>query len=299
LSVNPDMQSHAGGWRRQFEHAIPWTILWVLMVVALFYFRPPASLDELRLLAIAWEMWQREIFLIPVLNELAAPEQPPLMPWLIIVGWKLLGVNDWWPRLLPALFSLFSLFLVSRIAALLWMDQIKMPRYVPFVILASWLWGFYLTFALIDHILTFFTLLALFGILHAWRYTTRVGWFIYGFATGCAVLASGLTSLLYTLPVALAGPLWAGREHALRWRNWYLDIATGLVVGVGLVAMWGLVVSIEYGVGYALDHLVGVLPEELNLFARNQPMYWYAVLLPVAIMPWTVCPWAPCSAWCG
>jgi len=288
--VNPAQRPQFGGWRQLFEHAFPWTLLWCVLVAALIYIRPPASLDELRLLAIAWEMWQREVFLIPVLNELAAPEQPPLMPWLIVAGWKAFGVNDWWPRLLPAFFSLFSLLLVSRIAALLWMDQLKMPRYVPFVMLASWLWAFYLTLALTDHLLTFFTLLALFGILHAWRYTTRVGWFIFGFATAMAVLASGLTSLLYTLPVAIAGPLWAGREHALRWRNWYIDIATGLVFGISLVALWGMVVSIEYGYGYAIDHLVGVLPEELKLFAQNQPVYWYLVLLPVSFLPWVAWP---------
>lgn len=276
---------------------MPWTLLWLLTVVVLLVVRPPASQDELRLLAISWEMWQREVFLIPALNQMAAPEQPPLMPWLIVLGWKIFGVNDWWPRLLPALFSLASLFLVSRIASLLWMDQLKMPRYVPFVMLASWLWAFYLTFALVDHLLTFFTLLALYGILHAWRYTTRVGWFIYGFATGCAVLASGLTSLLYTMPVALAGPLWAGREHALRWRNWYIDIATGLIVGVGMVAMWGLVVSIEFGYGYAIDHLVGVLPENLKMFDADRPIYWYLVLLPVALLPWSAWPLVYSRAW--
>lgn len=288
--VNTVQRPYFGGWRQLIEHALPWTILWCLMTAALIAIRPPASPDELRLLGIAWEMWQRDVLLIPVLNELAAPEQPPLMPWLIIAGWKLFGVNDWWPRLLPSLFSLFSLFLVSRIAALLWMDQIKMPRYVPFVMLSSWLWAFYLTLALTDHLLTFFTLLALFGILHAWRYATRVGWFIFGFATAAAVLASGLTSLLYTLPVAIAGPLWAGREHALRWKNWYIDIGTGLVFGISLVAMWGLVVSLEYGYGYAVDHLVGVLPEELKMFAQNQPVYWYLLLLPVAFLPWVAWP---------
>ncbi len=265
-------------------------MLWLLMAAAMLYVRPPASLDELRLLAISWEMWQREVFLIPALNELAAPEQPPLLPWLVIVGWKIFGVNDWWPRLLPAIFSFGSLLLVSRVATLLWMDQIKMPRYVPFVLLASWLWIFYFTFALVDHLQTFFTLLGLYGILHAWRYTTRVGWFIYGFAIGCAVLASGLTSLLYTMPVALAGPIWAGREHALRWRNWYIDLATGLVFGVALVAMWGLVVTIEFGYGYAIDHLVGVLPENLKMFSADRPMYWYLVLIPIALLPWAAWP---------
>ncbi len=292
MSLNPALEEQQLGWKTLSLQAVPWAMLWLLLVIAALFVRSPTSIDELKLLAVSWEMWQQDVFLLPVLNGFDNPDQPPLMPWLIMLGWKIFGVNDWWPRVLSALFSLMSLFVIGRIAAYLWMDQLKMPRYTAYILLGSWLWVFYLTVSLADNMLTFFTLLGLYGILRAWRYTTRAGWFIFGFATGCAVLSNGLVSLLYTMPVALLGPIWAGREHALRWVHWYIDIATGLIVGIGLVGLWGLVIIIEMeqGMAIALDHLTGALPTEISLFPKNQPMHWYLVLLPVAILPWIAWP---------
>lgn len=292
MSLNPALEEQQLGWKTLSLQAIPWAMLWLLLVIAALFVRSPTSIDELKLLAVSWEMWQQDVFLLPVLNGFDNPDQPPLMPWLIMLGWKIFGVNDWWPRVLSALFSLMSLFVIGRIAAYLWMDQLKMPRYTAYILLGSWLWVFYLTVSLADNMLTFFTVLGLYGILRAWRYTTRAGWFIFGFATGCAVLSNGLVSLLYTMPVALLGPIWAGREHALRWVHWYIDIATGLIVGIGLVGLWGLVIMIEMeqGMAIALDHLIGALPTEISMFPKNQPMHWYLVLLPVAILPWIAWP---------
>lgn len=292
MSVNPGLEEQQLGWKTLSRQAIPWAVLWLLLVIAALFVRSPTSVDELKLLSVSWEMWRQDVILLPILNGFDNPEQPPLMPWLIMLGWKVFGVNDWWPRVLSALFSLMSLFVIGRISAYLWMDQLKMPRYTAFILLGSWLWVFYLTVSLADNMLTFFTLLGLYGILRAWRYTTRAGWFIFGFATGCAVLSNGAVSLLYTMPVALLGPIWAGREHALRWGHWYIDIATGLIVGVGLVAIWGIVIIIEVEQGFAiaLDHLVGALPTEISLFPADQPMYWYLVLLPVAMLPWVAWP---------
>ncbi len=292
MSANPGLEEQLLGWKTLSRQALPWALLWLLLVLASLFVRPPTSLDELKLLAVSWEMWQQDVFLLPVLNGFDNPDQPPLMPWLIMLGWKLFGVNDWWPGLLSALFSLMSLFILGRISAFLWMDQLKMPRYTAYVLLGSWLWVYFLTVSLADNMLTFFTLLGLYGILRAWRYTTRTGWFIFGFATGCAVLSNGVVSLLYTMPVALFGPIWAGREHALRWGRWYIDIVTGLTVGIGLVALWGVVIMIEVeqGMAIARDHLLGALPSEISLFSSSRPMYWYLILLPVAILPWIAWP---------
>lgn len=292
MSVNPGFEAQQLGWKVLSQQALPWIGLWLLLVIVALFVRPLGSVDELKLLAVTWEMWQQGNFLLPVFNGFDAPEQPPLMPWFIHIGWTVFGVNDWWPRVLSALFSLMSLFIIGRISALLWMDQLKMPRYTAFILLGSGLWVFYLTVSLADNMLTFFTLLGLYGILRAWRYTTRVGWLIFGFATGCAVLSNGLMSLLYTLPVALLGPIWAGREHALRWTNWYIDMSTGLLVGLGLVGLWGLliVIQVEQGTAIAIDHVIGALPPEISLFPKNQPTYSYLYFLPAALLPWMAWP---------
>lgn len=289
LSVNTPA-SRISILRRAFEQAAPALVTALALGALLVWLRSPWPLDETRLLAIAWEMWRSDIVLLPVLNEAAYPWQMPVLPWLIQIGWWVFGVNDWWPQFLAVLFGAGSLMVTSRLAFYLWVDQLDMPRYAPAVLLSTWFFVFFLSYSLGVMALTFFTLLALLGMLRSWRYTTRGGWMIYGASLGCAILTSGMIALFYILPIALLAPFWAGREHALQWRHWYLDMATGIGVAVSLVALWGMVVSVEYGTEYAIAYLVGILPGSIDLFPARQPIYWYFVLLPLLALPWSAWP---------
>jgi 4-amino-4-deoxy-L-arabinose transferase-like glycosyltransferase len=40
---------------------------------------------------------------MPYLNGVRYSHKPPLLCWLYQPGWRLFGVNAWWPRLVPAL----------------------------------------------------------------------------------------------------------------------------------------------------------------------------------------------------
>ncbi len=114
-----------------FRAAFTWSGLWLLAVLAALFARSPWPLDETRTLAIAWEMWSSGGAPVPRLNGASYTDQAPLLFWLINLGWRLFGVNEWWPRVLPALFGLTSMFLASRLATRLWPDQISVSRYVP------------------------------------------------------------------------------------------------------------------------------------------------------------------------
>src|SRR5688572_11002134 len=84
---------------------------WALLAGFSLLLRPLMPIDETRYAAVAWEMWNRGDFLVPHLNGLPYSDKPPLLFWLIQLGWMAFGVTEWWPRLLPALFSLCNLFL--------------------------------------------------------------------------------------------------------------------------------------------------------------------------------------------
>ncbi|MGB5259570.1 MAG: glycosyltransferase family 39 protein, partial [Gammaproteobacteria bacterium] len=90
-----------------------WPVLLVLWLVALLAgigTRPLVPVDELRYIAVAWEMWQRGEFLVPILNGEPYSHKPPLFFWLIHAGWWLFGVNEWTARLLAPLLTLLSLY---------------------------------------------------------------------------------------------------------------------------------------------------------------------------------------------
>ena len=81
------------------------------------FMRPPVPLDETRYLAVAWQMHIDGDWLVPHLNGNPYSQKPPLFFWLINAGWTVFGVNEWWPRLLPALATLLTLGLVARFAS--------------------------------------------------------------------------------------------------------------------------------------------------------------------------------------
>jgi 4-amino-4-deoxy-L-arabinose transferase-like glycosyltransferase len=268
----------------------PGAVFWLVLTVAVLWIHRPWAPDETRLLSIAWEMWQRDYLLIPVLNDQVYPTQMPMIPWLLIFGWKLLGTHGWWLQILGAVFAFGTVAVGSRMVTYLWMDQIHMPRYLPIILIGSWFWVISMGMSPEATALSFFVCLALLGMLRAWRYGTRGGWLLYGAATGAAVLTSGFVALVYVLPPALLAPLWAGREHALRWQHWYQDLASGVGVALGVVLLWGMFVVNEYGQEYAFAYLYGALPVASALYPRDLPPYAYLLMLFPLLLPWAAWP---------
>jgi hypothetical protein len=96
--------------------------------------------------------------------------------------------------------------------------------------------------------------------------------------------------LAYVLPVALAAPLWAGREHSLLWRHWYQDLGSGVGMAVGIVGLWGMLVVNNYGMDYALAYLAGAAPASSQLWPQTWPRYAYLLLLVPMLLPWAAWP---------
>ena len=87
----------------------PFVFMAVLLFGALAW-RPTTAPIELETLASAWHMFLSDT-LVPLRNGIADPSIPPLLHWVILGGWQVTGVNEWWPRLVPALASLATVLL--------------------------------------------------------------------------------------------------------------------------------------------------------------------------------------------
>ena len=91
-------------------------LLWLLAVLVGIGTRPMVPVDELRYIAVAWEMWWRGDFLLPWLNGEVYSHKPPLLFWLIHGLWALFGVSELAARLLPVLLTLVALWGSVRLA---------------------------------------------------------------------------------------------------------------------------------------------------------------------------------------
>src|SRR5690554_7503029 len=93
-------------WNRILEWG--WLPLYLLIVVIALLTRPLMPVDETRYVGVAWDMWQSGSWVVPLLNAEPYSHKPPLLFWLIHVGWALFGVNEITPRLVGPAFALGS-----------------------------------------------------------------------------------------------------------------------------------------------------------------------------------------------
>jgi 4-amino-4-deoxy-L-arabinose transferase-like glycosyltransferase len=258
--------------------------LWAAVVAGGLASRPAWPIDETRYLSVAWEMWEGGDFLVPHLNGLPYSDKPPLLFWLIQAGWRLFGVNEWWPRIVPSLFALASLFLTARLARKLWPDRPAIAKTAPFLMLATLLWSFFSTVLLFDMLLVFFVLVGVEGLVRASRGERR-GWLLVFAAVGLGILAKGPAILIWILPAALAAPWWAG--GAVRPLRWYPLVLTAAAAGIALALAWAVPAALSGSSAYADAILWNQTAGRVTrAFAHRQPFWWYAPFVPLLVFPW-------------
>ena len=270
------------------------TLLWLVMTVSLLMLRPLWPIIETRYVSVAWEMWLRHDFLVPYLNGAPYSHKPPLLFWAIHGGWWLFGVNSWWPRVVPSLFTLGSILLSLKIGRLLWPERRQIAAFLPFMLFGSLLWTFYMTFVMFDLLVTFSGVLGMYGLLHALLHKRLPGFLLFGLGIGLGILSKGPVILVVLLPVALAAPLWGKGLSRPRWSIWYAGVFGALLLGVMLALAWALPAARSGGEAYAQALFWKQTAERVvQSFAHRQPWWWYLPLLPLLLFPW---PWLP-SLW--
>ena len=277
----------------------PWLVLswaagWLAVVTAGILLRPHLPVDETRYLAVAWEMWREPSFLVPLLNGETYSHKPPLLFWLMHLGWSVFGVNDWTPRLVAPLFGLGTLALTGALAARLWPDDARAARLAPAILFGCAFFALFTTLTMFDMILAFFAVLALLGLTIAAEGRLARGMLICGTAIGLGVLGKGPAILLHVLPAALAAPLWApvlARARLPSWKRWYVGLLGAVALGAAIGLAWAIPAAVAGGPAFAHELFVGQSAGRMvESFAHKRPIWWYAAWLPVLLLPWTVWP---------
>ncbi len=266
-----------------------WLLLlgWGTLSVAAIVLRPLWPVDETRYLSVAWEMWLRGDFLVPHLNGEPYSHKPPLLFWLIHLGWAVFGVNDWWPRLISPLCALAATALAMRLGDRLWPHAA--PAHTPWVLVGTLLFAAFVTLVMFDLLLTVCVLLGMLGTLCAAQGERRgLLWLALGIGLG--VLAKGPVILLHLLPVALAAPWWAPatRAQALRW---YGGLLAAVLGGAAIALAWAIPAGIHGGEAYRNAIFWGQTAGRVaESFAHRAPWWYYLPMLPVLLLPWSLWP---------
>ncbi len=264
------------------------SLAWALMVALALACRPLTPVDETRYLSVAWEMWHRGNLLVPFLNGEPYAHKPPLLFWMMQLGWALFGVNEWWPRAVGPLFALGNLYLTLGLARKIWPGEAQWHGLVLPILAGSLAWAAYGTATLFDMPLTFFALLGVQGVWQALHGGCRFGpWLTIALAIGAGVLDKGPVILLLILPAAVLAPWWTQDRPATGWPGWYLRTGLALLGGAGIALAWAIPAALAGGPGYADGIFWGQTAGRMvESFAHQRPIWWYVPLLPVLLFPW-------------
>src|SRR5262245_40904824 len=189
--------------------------------------------DETRYLSAAWDMWLRGDLLVPHLNGAPYSHKPPLLFWAIDTVWYLTGVREWTGRLVSPLFGLGCLWMIWRLARLIWPDDAGVARRAPLILIGMGAFAFYASLAMFDAPLTFLALVGIEGSVRAWR-GAFWGWILCGAALGLGILMKGPVAALHILPVPVLAPLWIGARPSGGWIRWYVGTLVAFLLGAGL-----------------------------------------------------------------
>lgn len=251
-------------------------------------FMPLLPIDETRYASVAWEMWTGADPLLPMLNGEPYNHKPPLLFWLIHLGWAIFGVNEWWLRLMPALFALGSIFLTHRLARQLWPGRATAAVLAPAILLAMGLWLAFMPLLMFDIALSCWILLAVVGLLDARRNGGRRGWLLFSVATLLGLLTKGPVVLLHVVVPGLLVPFFVPTARSvMRRSDWYAALAASLGLAVAGALLWAIPAAIHGGAEYARglfwDQTRGRV---IDAFAHRAAWWWYLPFVPAALFPW-------------
>ncbi len=273
-----------------------WRILWLLLLLPVVLFLPAMPIDETRYLAVAWEMRLHGDFLVPHLNGAPYSDKPPMLFWLINLGWLIAGLHAWAVRLGVLAASFASLFLFERLVRRLDPDPV-LARNATLLLLGMIYFALFSSAIMFDVVLATWVLVALHGALDLDAQRWRRGTLLLALGFGLGILTKGPVVLLDTGLVIVCGPWWSATAAAHKGR-WYGALGLGILGGAVIALAWAIPAAIAGGESYAnAIFLHQTVDRMTKSFAHRRPLWWYFMVLPAMVLPWTLALRAPWRIW--
>ncbi|MEF9978414.1 MAG: glycosyl transferase [Thermomonas sp.] len=261
-------------------------LAWGVVALVSIFLHGPVPLYSTRSLAVAWEMWDRGSWLVPLFNGAPYSHKTPLLPWLIHAGWLVTGVSDVWPRVLMVLLGGTLVAQAGVLARRLYPARPLVPVHAAWAMAGFWylfLFGLQVMYELPLAVAVMGGLIALCrrdG--DGWR----PWWPGVALAIGFGLLAKGPVALLH-LGVPLLAARWWHPAAQADGRRFAKSAALAALGGIVLFALW-LVPALtlgdpEYREALLVTQTAGRIKDS---FDHAEPWWWYAPTLLVLMAPW-------------
>ena len=271
-----------------------WRFAWLLLLLPIALFLPAMPIDETRYLSVAWEMRLHGDYLLLHLNGAPYSDKGPLLFWLINFAWNVAGLHVWIVRLGVLAASFASLLLFGRLARRLDADPGLAAR-ATLILAGMVCFALFSVAIMFDVLITTFVLIALHGVLDLDERRWSRGIVLLAVGLGLGLLTKGPVVLLDAVLVALLAPWWSATARE-RPGPWYGAVVLGIVGGLAIALAWALA---AYGMQGFWEAIVvrQTVGRVARSFAHARPLWWYFMVLPAMLLPWTLSLRAPWRSW--
>lgn len=261
-------------------------LAWGAVALVSIFLHGPVPLYSTRSLAVAWEMWDRGSWLVPLFNGAPYSHKTPLLPWLIHAGWLVTGVSDIWPRVLMVLLGGIVIAQSGLLARRLYPGREVLPAYTAWAMAGLWYFFLFDLQVMYELPLAVAVLGGLLALCRRDGDAWRPWWPGLALAVGFGLLAKGPVALLH-LGVPLLAARWWHPAARADGRRFAASAALAALGGVGLFALWLMPAVLlgdpEYREALLVTQTAGRIKDS---FDHAEPWWWYAPMLLVLMAPW-------------
>ncbi len=271
----------------------------VVMACLAIYTRPLFPVDETRYASVAWEMFSQNQWVLPTLNFEPYSHKPPLLFWITMGLWHVVGVTEKVPLAIPFLFAFITTILTGRLASSLFPARSTLPAHTMLVLMGALVFAVYSNMLMFDILLSIF---AISGLYAGWKWcqTGQWRWVAFlGLAIGFGVLAKGPVILLHVFVPMIVFYIWSAivkdntLPHVLKFHS---GLVLAVCIGAAISLSWAIPAAQLGGAEFQEKIFVGQTTGRMvESFDHARPVWWYLAISPIFVFPWLA--WPP--AWRG
>jgi len=192
--------------------------------------------------------------------------------------------------------SFTSLFLFERLVRRLGRDA-QFAENATLLLLGMIYFALFSSAIMFDVVLATWVLVALHGALDMDEERWWRGMLLLALGFGLGILTKGPVVLLDAGLAVAFGPWWSDTARAAKGR-WYGVLGLGVLGGAALALAWAIPAATSGGHAYAdAIFLHQTVDRMTKSFAHQRPLWWYFMVLPAMVLPWTISLRAPWSVW--
>jgi 4-amino-4-deoxy-L-arabinose transferase-like glycosyltransferase len=201
-------------------------------------------------------------------------EKTPILYWPILAGWRLFGVNEYWPRIVAYIIASINLVLTYGLTRIIFPKNKSIGLIAIIILLCNLYWPEFSGQIRWDGLVILFGLCSLICYAYYLKFTAHFYWLILsGLSFGLSIFSKGMVSFIYYFPLIIFFPILLGLDFN---KKAFFALPIFFVTSLIIPLLW--LVFIYYDLGYLALHYI-MFGQVTNRIALHFEMTLWTTLL--------------------